>query len=77
MSLGIGLYIIPLAMIANPNLIELGSRPGGAVLAAAQIGLGLGLISVALIGAFRGLLRPFFAVLGAALIFLPRVLGVT
>ena len=40
MALGIGLYIIPLAMIANPALIRLEGNPLGALLAAVQIGLG-------------------------------------
>lgn len=43
MALGIGLYIIPLAMIANPGLIQFGSSPLGALYALVKVGLGLGL----------------------------------
>lgn len=50
MALGIGLYIVPLAMIANPTVIELGDAPVSALLAAAKIALGLGLVSFGVIG---------------------------
>jgi TRAP-type uncharacterized transport system fused permease subunit len=50
MSLGVGLYVIPLTMVANPSIIALATEPMAAVIALAQIGLGLGLISYALIG---------------------------
>jgi len=49
MALGVGLYLIPLAMVANPDLLALGERPLAAVLAAAQVGLGLALVSWAVI----------------------------
>jgi TRAP-type uncharacterized transport system fused permease subunit len=50
MALGIGLYIIPLAMIANPAVIALIETPLFALLAAVKIGIGLGLISYGVIG---------------------------
>ena len=50
MSLGIGLYIIPLGMVANPNVLNLAGNPGMALFAFARIGLGLALISYGLIG---------------------------
>lgn len=50
MALGIGLYIIPLAMIANPAVIALIETPVFALLAAVKIGIGLGLISYGVIG---------------------------
>ncbi|WP_109464689.1 TRAP transporter permease [Albibacillus kandeliae] len=50
MSLGIGLYIIPLGMVANPNVLNLAVNPGMALFAFARIGLGLALISYGLIG---------------------------
>jgi TRAP transporter 4TM/12TM fusion protein len=53
MSLGVGLYVIPLTMVANPSIIALATEPMAAVIALAQIGLGLGLISYALIGTFH------------------------
>lgn len=49
MTLGFGLYVIPLAMIANPALIELRTTPVLAVLSAMQVGLGLALMSLSLI----------------------------
>ena len=54
MTLGFGLYVIPLAMIANPALIELRTTPVLAVLSAMQVGLGLALMSNAMIGARGG-----------------------
>jgi len=50
MALGVGLYVIPLAMIANPAVIELSANPFAAVIAAAKIGVGLALVSFGLIG---------------------------
>lgn len=50
MALGVGLYLIPLAMIANPALIDLADTPVPALLSAVKIGLGLGLVSFGLIG---------------------------
>lgn len=70
MTLGFGLYVIPLAMIANPALIKLQSMPTQALLTAAQIGLGLALISFALIGA-RAVLRICFLFAGLLVIFFP------
>jgi len=55
MALGMGLYIIPLGMIANPDLIALADRPWQALLAFAQMAAGLWLISYGLIAA-RGVL---------------------
>ncbi|WP_299211408.1 TRAP transporter fused permease subunit [uncultured Tateyamaria sp.] len=50
MTLGFGLYIIPLAVIANPSLIRLQATPVTALIAAAQVGIGLALMSFGLIG---------------------------
>jgi TRAP transporter 4TM/12TM fusion protein len=50
MSLGFGLYIIPLAMIANPALLGLQTTPVAALATLAQIGAGLALMSVAIVG---------------------------
>lgn len=49
MRLGIGLYVIPLAMIANPALIGLADQPSAALLAFAKIALGLWALSFAFI----------------------------
>jgi len=53
MRLGVGLFIVPLAFIANPALLELAATPIAALAAMAQIALGLWLISFAVIGAAR------------------------
>ncbi len=59
MVLGVGLYLIPLGMVANPDLIRLADTPVAALLAAVKIGAGLALISWALVRkkapAWRGL----------------------
>ncbi len=49
MALGVGLYLIPLAMIANPALVAVADTPIRAILTMLQVGLGLGLVSHALI----------------------------
>ena len=73
MTLGIGLYIIPLAMIANPALIALKSAPWAALAATVQIALGLALISVSLISKRSAALR-LAAFIGGGLIIFVRVL---
>ncbi|WP_340109589.1 TRAP transporter fused permease subunit [Pikeienuella sp. HZG-20] len=70
MALGIGLYLIPLAMIAHPALIALASAPVAALFAALQILVGLAAISRALI-APGGLARRA-AMLAAGLLILFR-----
>ena len=49
MALGVGLYLIPLAMIANPALLALAERPFAAVATGVQVALGLALVSWAVI----------------------------
>jgi TRAP transporter 4TM/12TM fusion protein len=75
MSLGLGLYIIPLTMVANPAIMGLASEPVAALLALVQIGLGLALISYALIGVFTPLRRAALGLAGAAVLFGPAMLG--
>ncbi|MHA1546927.1 MAG: TRAP transporter permease [Alphaproteobacteria bacterium] len=41
MRLGLGLYVIPLALVANPMLIQLGTHPIGALLVFVKIAAGL------------------------------------
>jgi TRAP-type uncharacterized transport system fused permease subunit len=45
MTLGLGLYIIPLAMIANPALIQVATDTTGALIAFGLIGFGLSCLS--------------------------------
>jgi len=75
MSLGVGLYIIPLTMIANPAIMDLATAPVAALLALVQIGLGLALISYALIGVFSPVRRAGLGVAGFAVLFGPVILA--
>jgi TRAP-type uncharacterized transport system fused permease subunit len=72
MRLGLGLYLVPLAFVANPALLHPDEQLLLAILAAAKIALGLGLLSHALIGSsarFSILLRPLAAAAGLLVIF--------
>ena len=71
MMLGIGLYLIPLAMIANPALIGLEQAAGPALLAFVKIGLGLGAISFGVIAPKAPWLRLVLIVAGAVVLFVP------
>ena len=62
MALGIGLYIVPLAMVANASLIDLGSDPVWAIAAGVKVAVGLTAISYGLISP-----RPWFVRIGLAL----------
>jgi len=73
MRLGIGLYLVPLAFIANPSLIQLGSDPWMAFLAMAKIGAGLWLLSISVIADRPIWQRVAAGVLGLAVIFLMPV----
>lgn len=70
MALGIGLYLIPLGMIARPDLIRLADAPGSALLSAAFVGGGCVVISYALIGLRGWLSTAAGLALGLVLIFL-------
>lgn len=63
MRLGVGLYLVPLAFVANPALIDPGGDPAGAAWALVKIGAGLWLMALAL-GGGRHLLTAA-ALLGA------------
>ena len=69
MALGIGLYLIPLAFIANPSLIELAQQPLWALAAAIKIGLALWGISFAIITRGQPLLRLGIGALSLCLMF--------
>lgn len=75
MALGVGLYIIPLGMIANPDLIRLGDDPVAALLAFVQMGIGLWLISHAIIARWAVLWRAGSAVAGVAVMFGATIVG--
>ena len=69
MALGIGLYLIPLGMIANPNLIRLNTDPVAAIFAFVRVGVGLGLISFGLIGGGGAVKRTGLITIGLAVMF--------
>lgn len=70
MTLGIGLYIIPLAMIANPALIKLANSPSLAVFASVQIAFGLMLVSISLLSSYKGYWRFILFAGGISAIFI-------
>ncbi|MEM8840397.1 MAG: TRAP transporter fused permease subunit [Pseudomonadota bacterium] len=70
MALGIGLYVIPLGMIANPAVISLGETPVWALLAAIKLAVGLGCLSYGIIGAKPVWLRTGLVAFGLVVIFL-------
>ena len=70
MALGVGLYIIPLAMIANPTMIALSSTPIAALWAAGKTGIGLAFISYGLIGYTKPTARVSAIAVGLVIIFL-------
>jgi len=61
MALGLGLYLIPIGMVANPDLIALEHAPWSALAAFAKVGVALGLLSA-------GVIRPGGAALRAGLV---------
>lgn len=68
MSLGIGLYLIPLGMVVHPELLTIGVTPLLSLLAFCKIALALGLISYAMISAGKSLHRLISIILGMALL---------
>ncbi len=71
MALGLGLYVIPLGMVALPALTDPVGVPGAAVLAAGRMAVGLTALSFAVIGRGGPVRRVGLAALGAAAIFAP------
>ncbi|WP_163576857.1 TRAP transporter permease [Halomonas faecis] len=69
MALGIGLYLIPLAMVANPDVIRLAFDPAWALFDALKIAVGLGAISYGVIARRAVWLRVVMVAAGAAVIF--------
>lgn len=73
MALGIGLYIIPLGMIANPDIIRLKLNAAGAGVAFVQMAVGLGCLSLGIISNLHVVLRVALIAGGLAIVFV-RVL---
>ncbi|QBF29848.1 TRAP transporter fused permease subunit [Thalassococcus sp. S3] len=69
MALGVGLYIIPLGMIANPALIAFAETPGLSLLAFIQVAIGLALVSRGLIGQHNAWLRAVLVASGLLIVF--------
>jgi TRAP-type uncharacterized transport system fused permease subunit len=69
MALGIGLYVIPFGMIADPELLEFADRPLAALIAAVKLAAGLTAISYGIIGVNNLLLRLLLVSAGLSAIF--------
>ncbi len=69
MALGIGLYIVPLAMVANASLIDLANDPVWAIAAGIKVAVGLTAISFGLISPRPVWVRIGLAAIGAVMIF--------
>lgn len=69
MALGIGLYIVPLAMVANASLIDLANDPFLAIAAGLKVAVGLTAISFGLISPRPVWVRVGLAIVGAVMIF--------
>lgn len=70
MAIGVGLYLIPLGMVAWPDLIRLSDSPPGAVFAALAVGFGCVLVSRGLIGLRHPLSVILALAAGLAVIFM-------
>ncbi len=71
MALGIGLYLIPLGMIANPDVLALSDAPLMALAAALKIGAALAAVSFGLIAPNRLWIRASLLTAGMALLLVP------
>ncbi|MGI9378806.1 MAG: TRAP transporter large permease subunit, partial [Methyloligellaceae bacterium] len=71
MALGVGLYIIPLGMIANPELIQLSTEPAWALVLFFKLLAGLVALSFGLIGKFSIPFRILLFIGGLAVVFFP------
>ena len=69
MTLGIGLYLIPLAMIANPSLIQLQDNPVYALLAFIKTAVALAFISFGVIAKLGWLSKVLLTVTGLLILF--------
>ena len=70
LALGVGLYIIPLAMVRHPVIIDFAYSPVKSVLTAIQVGVGLYFLSKGIIGnySFKAY-RLLFIFVGALVVF--------
>jgi TRAP-type uncharacterized transport system fused permease subunit len=70
MALGVGLYLIPLGMIANPSLIAVADDPASAIVAFVKVAVGIGAVSWGIIADRRPGSRIVWVGLGAVVLFL-------
>jgi len=71
MALGVGLYLIPLGMIANPGIIGLAEAPLAALIATLKVGAALAAVSFGLIAPLRGWARIALLAAGLFLLLAP------
>ncbi len=71
MALGVGLYIIPLGIIANPAIIGLADTPILALLFFVKMAIGLTAISYGLIGKYNMVVKAAFFLMGLGIVFAP------
>ncbi len=70
MALGIGLYLIPLGMVANPDLIRLFENPAPALLVFFKMGVSLAAVSYGIIAPKAPIVRASLVVAGLIGIFI-------
>ncbi|WP_169566704.1 TRAP transporter permease [Sneathiella limimaris] len=70
MALGLGLYLIPLGLIANPNLIQLADTPWSALFAFLKIAIGLVSVSYGVIAPLPWVTRGVLTIIGLIIIFI-------
>lgn len=75
MALGLGLYIIPISMIANPDLIRVSDTPLWSVVTFLHVGFGLSCLSYGLIGRSSALTRITLILIGFLATFAGLLLG--
>ncbi len=73
MSLGLGLYLVPLAFVAKPALLTPGEYSAQSTLAFAAVAAGLWCMSTAIIGRKAVWLRVILALTALALLFAPGI----
>ena len=71
-TLGLGLYIIPLAMVQHPEIILTSTSPFLSILTAVQIAFGLILVSHAIIGHYSWSRKLILMIAGSFAIFAPN-----
>ncbi|NIZ63388.1 TRAP transporter permease DctM/Q [Sedimentitalea sp. CY04] len=70
MALGVGLYVIPLGMVANPDILRLADAPVAALIAFLRMAVGLSVLSYGLIA-----LKPLLAKFGVGCVGLALVMS--